>query len=80
MKEGPSESKENKENREKKGEREASKGRAAANRKGKGANRSRQGIQILSHEFISCSESPVSSLASQYHVSLHHSVTNVVSK
>lgn len=44
MKEGPSESKENKENREKKGEREASKGRAAANRKGKGASRSRQGI------------------------------------
>ncbi|XP_067444049.1 ubiquitin-associated protein 2a [Thunnus thynnus] len=42
VKEGPSESKENKENREKKGEREASKGRAAANRKGKGANRSRQ--------------------------------------
>uniref|UniRef100_A0A672YDZ6 UBA domain-containing protein n=1 Tax=Sphaeramia orbicularis TaxID=375764 RepID=A0A672YDZ6_9TELE len=43
VKEGPSESKENKENREKKGEREASKGRAAANRKGKGANRTRQG-------------------------------------
>ncbi|XP_054866966.1 ubiquitin-associated protein 2a isoform X2 [Amphiprion ocellaris] len=42
VKEGPSESKENKENREKKGEREASKGRAAANRKGKGASRSRQ--------------------------------------
>ncbi|XP_029990307.1 ubiquitin-associated protein 2a [Sphaeramia orbicularis] len=42
VKEGPSESKENKENREKKGEREASKGRAAANRKGKGANRTRQ--------------------------------------
>lgn len=44
MKEGPSESKENKENREKKGEREASKGRAAANRKGKGASHSRQGM------------------------------------
>ncbi|XP_061542765.1 ubiquitin-associated protein 2a isoform X1 [Phycodurus eques] len=43
MKEGPSESKENKENREKKGDREASKGRATSNRKGKGANRSRQG-------------------------------------
>ncbi|XP_070758162.1 ubiquitin-associated protein 2a [Enoplosus armatus] len=42
VKEGPSESKENKENREKKGEREASKGRAAASRKGKGASRSRQ--------------------------------------
>ncbi|XP_045884344.1 ubiquitin-associated protein 2a isoform X1 [Micropterus dolomieu] len=42
VKEGPSESKENKENREKKGEREASKGRAAANRKGKVASRSRQ--------------------------------------
>ncbi|KAM9859112.1 ubiquitin-associated protein 2a [Aulostomus maculatus] len=41
VKDGPSESKENKENREKKGEREASKGRAAANRKGKGASRSR---------------------------------------
>ncbi|XP_013888552.1 ubiquitin-associated protein 2, partial [Austrofundulus limnaeus] len=39
VKEGPSESKENKENREKKGEREASKGRASANRKGKGAGR-----------------------------------------
>lgn len=45
VKEGPSESKENKENREKKGEREASKGRAAANRKGKGASRSRQGME-----------------------------------
>lgn len=43
MKEGPSESKENKENREKKGEREASKGRASANRKGKGASRRGQG-------------------------------------
>ncbi|XP_076609872.1 ubiquitin-associated protein 2a [Chaetodon auriga] len=42
VKDGPSESKENKENREKKGEREASKGRVAANRKGKGASRSRQ--------------------------------------
>lgn len=42
VKDGPSEGKENKENREKKGEREASKGRAAANRKGKGASRSRQ--------------------------------------
>nr|XP_020448733.1 ubiquitin-associated protein 2 [Monopterus albus]XP_020448734.1 ubiquitin-associated protein 2 [Monopterus albus]XP_020448735.1 ubiquitin-associated protein 2 [Monopterus albus]XP_020448736.1 ubiquitin-associated protein 2 [Monopterus albus]XP_020448737.1 ubiquitin-associated protein 2 [Monopterus albus]XP_020448738.1 ubiquitin-associated protein 2 [Monopterus albus] len=42
VKEGPAESKENKENREKKGERESSKGRAAANRKGKGASRSRQ--------------------------------------
>ncbi|XP_068171751.1 ubiquitin-associated protein 2a isoform X2 [Antennarius striatus] len=42
VKEGPSESKENKENREKKGDREASKGRAVANRKGKGTNRSRQ--------------------------------------
>ncbi|XP_010741590.2 ubiquitin-associated protein 2a [Larimichthys crocea] len=42
VKEGPSESKENKENREKKGEREASKGHGAANRKGKGASRSRQ--------------------------------------
>ncbi|XP_071351623.1 ubiquitin-associated protein 2a [Trachinotus anak] len=42
VKEGVSESKENKENREKKGEREASKGRVAANRKGKGASRSRQ--------------------------------------
>ncbi|XP_040015151.1 ubiquitin-associated protein 2a isoform X2 [Xiphias gladius] len=42
VKEGPSESKENKENREKKGEREASKGRVATNRKGKGASRSRQ--------------------------------------
>uniref|UniRef100_A0AAX7SFF8 UBA domain-containing protein n=1 Tax=Astatotilapia calliptera TaxID=8154 RepID=A0AAX7SFF8_ASTCA len=42
VKEGPSESKENKENREKKGEREASKGRATGNRKGKGASRSRQ--------------------------------------
>ncbi|KAF0035199.1 hypothetical protein F2P81_012957 [Scophthalmus maximus] len=42
VKEGPSESKENKENREKKGEREASKGRVAANRKGKGPSRSRQ--------------------------------------
>ncbi|XP_068450302.1 ubiquitin-associated protein 2a [Clinocottus analis] len=41
VKEGPSDSKENKENREKKGEREASKGRAAANRKGRGASRSR---------------------------------------
>lgn len=40
-KEGPSEGKENKENREKKGEREASKGRPATNRKGKGASRSR---------------------------------------
>lgn len=50
MKEGPSESKENKENREKKGEREASKGRAAANRKGKGGSHSRPGLlsrQIL---------------------------------
>ncbi|XP_019736146.1 ubiquitin-associated protein 2a isoform X2 [Hippocampus comes] len=43
VKEAPSESKENKENREKKGEREASKGRASSNRKGKGSNRSRQG-------------------------------------
>ncbi|XP_077385652.1 ubiquitin-associated protein 2a isoform X2 [Festucalex cinctus] len=43
VKEGPSESKENKENREKKGEREASKGRAGSNRKGKGGNRNRQG-------------------------------------
>ncbi|XP_029288053.1 ubiquitin-associated protein 2a isoform X2 [Cottoperca gobio] len=43
VKEGPSDSKENKENREKKGEREASKGRAAANRRGRGAIRSRQG-------------------------------------
>ncbi|XP_015235359.1 PREDICTED: ubiquitin-associated protein 2 isoform X1 [Cyprinodon variegatus] len=42
VKEGPSESKENKENREKKGEREASKGRASANRKGKGPSRNRQ--------------------------------------
>ncbi|XP_012726163.2 ubiquitin-associated protein 2a isoform X1 [Fundulus heteroclitus] len=42
VKEGPSESKENKENREKKGEREASKGRASASRKGKGASRNRQ--------------------------------------
>ncbi|XP_054473167.1 ubiquitin-associated protein 2a isoform X2 [Anoplopoma fimbria] len=42
VKEGPPDSKENKENREKKGEREASKGRAAANRKGRGASRSRQ--------------------------------------
>nr|CBN81122.1 Ubiquitin-associated protein 2 [Dicentrarchus labrax] len=42
VKEGPSESKENKENREKKGEREVSKGRTAANRKGKAASRSRQ--------------------------------------
>ncbi|XP_071372648.1 ubiquitin-associated protein 2a isoform X1 [Centroberyx affinis] len=42
VKEGPSESKENKENREKKGEREGSKGRGAANRRGKGASRSRQ--------------------------------------
>ncbi|XP_040890380.1 ubiquitin-associated protein 2a isoform X2 [Toxotes jaculatrix] len=42
VKDGPSESKENKENREKKGEREASKGRVATNRKGKGASRSRQ--------------------------------------
>ncbi|KAI3370329.1 hypothetical protein L3Q82_025099 [Scortum barcoo] len=42
VKEGPSESKENKENREKKGEREASKGRAASNRKGRGASRIRQ--------------------------------------
>lgn len=41
VKEGPSESKENKENREKKGERETSKGRPAANRKGKGASRNR---------------------------------------
>lgn len=46
MKEGPSESKENKENREKKGDREASKARAAANRKGKGASRSRQGMEL----------------------------------
>lgn len=45
MKEGPSESKENKENREKKGEREASKGRAVANRKAKGAGRSRPGTE-----------------------------------
>ena len=43
VKEGPSESKENKENREKKGEREASKGRTTASRKSKGASRSRQG-------------------------------------
>lgn len=43
VKDGPSESKENKENREKKGDREGSKARAAANRKGKGASRSRQG-------------------------------------
>ncbi|XP_072238727.1 ubiquitin-associated protein 2a isoform X2 [Leuresthes tenuis] len=42
VKEGPSESKENKENREKKGEREASKGRTSASRKSKGASRSRQ--------------------------------------
>ncbi len=49
MKEGPSESKENKENREKKGEREASKGRVAANRKGKGASRSRQGMESELH-------------------------------
>lgn len=46
VKEGPSESKENKENREKRGEREASKGRVAANRKGKGASRSRQGVEF----------------------------------
>uniref|UniRef100_A0A1A8D5M4 Ubiquitin associated protein 2 n=1 Tax=Nothobranchius kadleci TaxID=1051664 RepID=A0A1A8D5M4_NOTKA len=39
VKEGPSESKENKENREKKGEREVSKGRASSNRKGKGGSR-----------------------------------------
>ncbi|XP_041836689.1 ubiquitin-associated protein 2a isoform X2 [Melanotaenia boesemani] len=46
VKEGPSESKENKENREKKGEREASKGRAAATRKGKGQrNRQAQGVR-----------------------------------
>lgn len=43
MKDGPSESKENKENREKKGDREGSKARAATNRRGKGASRSRQG-------------------------------------
>uniref|UniRef100_A0A667WV06 Ubiquitin associated protein 2a n=1 Tax=Myripristis murdjan TaxID=586833 RepID=A0A667WV06_9TELE len=42
VKEVPSESKENKENREKKGEREGSKNRGAANRRGKGASRSRQ--------------------------------------
>lgn len=46
VKEGPSESKENKENREKKGDREASKGRIAANCKGKGASRSRQGMEF----------------------------------
>lgn len=46
MKDGPSDSKENKENREKKGEREASKGRAAANRKGRGASRSRPGMEF----------------------------------
>lgn len=46
MKEGPSESKENKENREKKGDRDASKGRAATNCKGKGASRSRQGMEF----------------------------------
>lgn len=45
VKEGSSESKENKENREKKGDREASKGRAATSRKGKGASRSRQGVE-----------------------------------
>lgn len=44
MKEGPSESKENKENREKK-DREASKGRAAPGRKGKGTSRGRQGTE-----------------------------------
>lgn len=66
MKEGPSESKENKENREKKGDREASKGRAAASRKGKGGSRTRQGmdfkrdnlqfsvtLSILHHYYIS---------------------------
>ncbi|KAM6928137.1 ubiquitin-associated protein 2a [Xenentodon cancila] len=42
VKEGPSESKENKENREKKGEKEANKGRSNANRKGKGSSRNRQ--------------------------------------
>ncbi|KAK2914783.1 ubiquitin-associated protein 2a [Channa argus] len=53
VKEGPSESKENKENREKKGEREASKGRTVASRKGKGASRSRQarpeenGVEVI---------------------------------
>ena len=49
MKDGPSDSKENKENREKKGEREASKGRAAANRKGRGASRSRPGMESELH-------------------------------
>ncbi|XP_034725791.1 ubiquitin-associated protein 2a isoform X1 [Etheostoma cragini] len=53
VKEGPSDSKENKENREKKGEREASKGRPAANRKGRGASRGRQarpeenGVEVM---------------------------------
>uniref|UniRef100_A0A8C4ZX30 Ubiquitin associated protein 2a n=1 Tax=Gadus morhua TaxID=8049 RepID=A0A8C4ZX30_GADMO len=41
VKEGPSESKENKENREKKGDKEANKGRSASSRRGKGASRSR---------------------------------------
>ncbi|XP_059925278.1 ubiquitin-associated protein 2a isoform X3 [Gadus macrocephalus] len=43
VKEGPSESKENKENREKKGDKEANKGRSASSRRGKGASRSRPG-------------------------------------
>ncbi|XP_056128707.1 ubiquitin-associated protein 2a [Lampris incognitus] len=53
VKEGASESKENKENREKKGEREGSKGRGGANRRGKGASRNRQarpeenGVEVI---------------------------------
>lgn len=63
MKEGPSESKENKENREKKGEREASKGHGAANRKGKGASRSRQGMESKPPMNLNVVQSPLSSLS-----------------
>lgn len=66
MKEGPSESKENKENREKKGEREASKGRASANRKGKGPSRRGQG------------EKP--ELNMNLSLALFHTLTDVVCK
>uniref|UniRef100_A0A8C4IMG6 Ubiquitin associated protein 2a n=1 Tax=Dicentrarchus labrax TaxID=13489 RepID=A0A8C4IMG6_DICLA len=63
VKEGPSESKENKENREKKGEREVSKGRTAANRKGKAASRSRQGTQSKLHIHLNLLQSPLSLLS-----------------
>ena len=77
MKEGPSESKENKENREKKGEKETNKGRGNTNRKGKGSSRNRQGEKsVVLHDLTSTSEPTACALASLDTILQH--VNNVV--